>query len=160
MIGRKALGRMTPSAAILAVIALIAAGCGSSTASSSGTGSTPAGGVPTANLPVLKTIGKGEGALNLIAWEGYLQPEWVDPFEKQTGCQVHATYAGTSDEMVSLMKNGGGGIYDMVSSSGDADLRIIYAGDAHPVNIGLIPSWSQFFPAFKSPAFNTVNGVH
>ncbi|MGD0593672.1 MAG: ABC transporter substrate-binding protein [Acidimicrobiales bacterium] len=160
MIGRKALGRMTPSAAILAVIALIAAGCGSSTASPSGTGSTPAGGVPTANLPVLKTIGKGEGALNLIAWEGYLQPEWVDPFEKQTGCQVHATYAGTSDEMVSLMKNGGGGIYDMVSSSGDADLRIIYAGDAHPVNISLIPSWKEFFPAFQSPAFNTVDGVH
>ena len=116
--------------------------------------------VPTAGLPVLKTVGKGEGTLNLIAWEGYLQPLWVDPFQKQTGCQVHATYAGTSDQMVALMKNGGGGQYDMVSSSGDADLRIIYAGDAHPVNIGLIPSWNDFFPAFKSPAFNTVNGVH
>jgi putative spermidine/putrescine transport system substrate-binding protein len=58
------------------------------------------------------------------------------------------------------MKNGGGGQYDMVSSSGDADLRIIYAGDAHPVNIKLIPSWKDFFPAFQSPAFNTVAGVH
>jgi putative spermidine/putrescine transport system substrate-binding protein len=62
--------------------------------------------------------------------------------------------------MVTLMKNGGGGLYDMVSSSGDADLRIIYAGDARPVNIGLIPSWKNFFPAFKAPAFNTVDGVH
>ena len=109
---------------------------------------------------MLKTIGKGEGTLNLIAWEGYLQPQWVNPFEKQTGCQVNAKYAGTSDEMVALMKNGGGGQYDMVSSSGDADLRIIYAGDARPVNISLIPSWKDFFPAFQSPAFNTVNGVH
>jgi putative spermidine/putrescine transport system substrate-binding protein len=58
------------------------------------------------------------------------------------------------------MKNGGGGQYDMVSSSGDADLRILYAGDAHPVNINLIPSWKDFFPAFQSPAFNTINGVH
>ncbi len=131
--------------------------------SGGGGGSAAAGGasqVPTANLPVLKSIGKGEGTLNLIAWEGYLQPQWVNPFEKQTGCQVHATYAGTSDQMVALMKNGGGGQYDMVSSSGDADLRIIYAGDAHPVNISLIPSWKDFFPAFKSPAFNTVNGIH
>ena len=58
------------------------------------------------------------------------------------------------------MANGGGGQYDMVSSSGDADLRIIYAGDAHPVNINLIPSWKNFFPAFQSPPFNTVGGVH
>jgi putative spermidine/putrescine transport system substrate-binding protein len=116
--------------------------------------------VPTANLPVLKSIGTGEGTLNLIAWEGYLQPQWVNPFEKQTGCQVHATYAGSSDQMVALMKNGGGGQYDMVSSSGDADLRIIYSGDARPVNISLIPSWNQFFPAFRSPPFNTVKGVH
>jgi putative spermidine/putrescine transport system substrate-binding protein len=73
---------------------------------------------------------------------------------------VNAKYAGSSDEMVALMKNGGGGQYDMVSSSGDADLRILYAGDAHPVNINLIPAWKDFFPAFQSPPFNTINGVH
>jgi putative spermidine/putrescine transport system substrate-binding protein len=132
--------------------------------SSSGAGASQAGTagltVPTANLPVLTSIGKGEGQLNLIAWEGYLDKSWVQPFEQQTGCQVNAKYAGSSDEMVSLMKNGGGGQYDMVSSSGDADLRILYAGDAHPVNMNLIPAWKDFFPAFQSPAFNTINGVH
>jgi putative spermidine/putrescine transport system substrate-binding protein len=158
--------RAAKGALILAVVSLAAAGCGSSGGSGGGGNASPGAGagagaqVPTANLPVLKSVGKGEGTLNLIAWEGYLQPEWVNPFEKQTGCQVHATYAGTSDQMVTLMKNGGGGQYDMVSSSGDADLRIIYAGDAHPVNINLIPSRKDFFPAFQSPAFNTVNGVH
>jgi len=116
--------------------------------------------VPTAHLPVLQKIGKGEGQLNLIAWAGYLQPQWVKPFQQQTGCIIHATYPNTSDEFVTLMNNGGGGQWDMASSSGDADLRIIYAGDAHPVNINLIPSWKQFFPAFRSPPFNTVNGVH
>src|SRR5580700_9106337 len=157
----------------LAVASVIAAGCssGGSTSTSGSSGSTGTatqngGGavagqtVPTAGLPVLQKIGKGEGQLNLIAWEGYLQPQWVKPFEQQTGCQVNAKYAGSSDEMVALMKNGGGGQYDMVSSSGDADLRIIYGGDARPVNINLIPSWKQFFPAFKSPAFNTIDGVH
>jgi len=157
----------------LAVASVVAAGCGSSGSSASssassgttnstqGTGTGTAGlTVPTANLPVLQKIGPGEGQLNLIAWEGYLQPQWVKPFEQQTGCQVNAKYAGSSDEMVALMKNGGGGQYDMVSSSGDADLRILYAGDAHPVNINLIPSWKEFFPAFQSPPFNTINGVH
>jgi len=161
--GMRNSSRAARSALILVAAGLLAVGCGSGTGGATGSSSsgTPAGiQVPTAHLPVLKSIGKGEGTLNLIAWEGYLQPEWVDPFEKQTGCQLHATYAGTSDQMVALMKNGGGGQYDMVSSSGDADLRIIYAGDARPVNINLIPSWKEFFPAFQSPAFNTVNGVH
>jgi putative spermidine/putrescine transport system substrate-binding protein len=116
--------------------------------------------VPTANLPVLQKVGKGEGQLNLIDWSGYLDPKWVKPFEKQTGCIVNGKDAGSSDEMVSLMKDGGGGQWDMVSSSGDADLRLLYAGDAHPVNMALIPAAKDFFPAFQAPAFNTINGVH
>ena len=152
--------------ALMLTAASVVTACGGSSGSSANTPGTATSGaaagqsVPTANLPVLQKIGKGEGQLNLIAWEGYLQPQWVKPFEQQTGCQVNAKYAGSSDEMVALMKNGGGGQYDMVSSSGDADLRILYAGDAHPVNINLIPSWKDFFPAFQSPAFNTINGVH
>jgi ABC-type Fe3+/spermidine/putrescine transport system ATPase subunit/spermidine/putrescine-binding protein len=147
----------------LAAVSLIAAGC----SNGSNSGGAPPGGnsaagstIPTAGLPMLQKIGKGEGQLNLIAWEGYLDPKWVKPFQQQTGCQVNAKYAGSSDEMVALMKNGGGGQYDMVSSSGDADLRILYAGDARPVNVNLIPSWRDFFPAFQSPPFNTVGGEH
>jgi putative spermidine/putrescine transport system substrate-binding protein len=155
---------MAGGVSLLGVAALLAAcgsGGGGGTGNSSGAGGgAPTGAVPTAHLPVLKKIGKGEGQLNLIAWAGYLQPQWVKPFEQQTGCMVNAKYANTSDEMVALMANGGGGQYDMVSSSGDADLRIIYAGDARPVNMNLIPSWNEFFPQFKSPAFNTVDGVH
>src|ERR1022692_3340213 len=161
--GMRSFSRTARSALILAAAGLLAIGCGSgsgSGAAGGGGGTGAASQVPTAHLPVPKSIGKGEGTLNLIAWEGYLQPQWVKPFENQTGCQVHATYAGTSDQMVALMKGGGGGQYDMVSSSGDADLRIIYAGDARPVNVSLIPSWKDFFPAFQSPAFNTVSGVH
>ena len=115
---------------------------------------------PTAGMKPQTSIGKGEGKLNLIAWSGYAQPQWVKPFEKNTGCQVHAQYANTSGEMVSLMANGGGGQYDLVSASGDADLRLIYGGDVKPVNISLIPSWKEFRPFLQAPAFNTIKGVH
>ena len=115
---------------------------------------------PTQGMAPQKSIGKGEGQLNLIAWEGYTQPQWVKPFEKETGCQVNAKYAGSSSEMVSLMANGGGGQYDLVSASGDADLRLIYGGDVKPVNVNLVPSWKQLRPFLQSPAFNTINGVH
>lgn len=115
---------------------------------------------PTQGMKPQQSIGKGEGQLNLIAWEGYTQAQWVKPFEKQTGCTVNAKYAGSSSEMVSLMANGGGGQYDLVSASGDADLRLIYGGAVKPVNIKLIPSWKQFRPFLQSPGFNTINGVH
>jgi putative spermidine/putrescine transport system substrate-binding protein len=105
-------------------------------------------------------IGKGEGQLNLVAWEGYTQPQWVKPFQKATGCQVKAKYAGSSDEMVTLMRSGGGSQYDMVSASGDASLRLIYGKDVQPVNVKLVPDWKNFAPQLKSPAHNTVNGQH
>jgi len=115
---------------------------------------------PTQGVKPLQAVGKGEGTLNLIAWEGYAQPQWVIPFTKSTGCKVNVKYAGSSSEMVSLMANGGGHQYDLVSASGDADLRLIYGGNVKPVNMKLIPSWSQFRPFLKAPSFNTINGVH
>src|SRR3981189_3596500 len=96
---------------------------------------------PTATMKPLDKVGPGEGQLNLIAWEGYVDDSWVKPFKQQTGCSVSAKLAGSSDEMVSLMKDGGGGQYDMVSASGDADLRLIYGGDVKPMNEKLIPDW-------------------
>jgi putative spermidine/putrescine transport system substrate-binding protein len=134
--------------AVLAVMILGASACGSSSSSKSSA----------SNLPA--KVGAGEGQLNLVAWEGYAQPEWVKPFEKQSGCQVHAKYAGSSDEMVTLMRQNGGNQYDMVSASGDASLRLIDGGDVAPMNVALVPEWKNFIPQLQSPPHNTVNGVH
>jgi putative spermidine/putrescine transport system substrate-binding protein len=148
----------------MAVLAIAAAGCGSSssggTVASAGAGGTSGLTVPTAKDSVPNAVGKTEGKLNLIAWEGYAQPQWVKPFEAATGCQVNAKYAGSSNEMVSLMAHGGSGQYDLVSASGDADLRLIYGGDVRPININLIPQWKNFHPFLQNPSFNTIDGKH
>ncbi len=122
----------------------------------------PAAGISSGNgLPT--KIGKGEGALNVIEWPAYTDPSFAKTFEKQTGCIIHRKDAGSSNEMVALMRSGGGGgggQYDLVSASGDASLRLIYGGDVQPVNVNLVPAWKDFLPIFKSPAHNTVKGVH
>lgn len=105
-------------------------------------------------------IGAGEGALNLVAWEGYAEDQWVKPFEKQTGCKVNRKYAGSSDEMVTLMRQGGGNQYDLVSASGDATLRLIYGKNVAPLNVKLIDGYKDFVPQLKSPPHNTIKGVH
>jgi putative spermidine/putrescine transport system substrate-binding protein len=108
-------------------------------------------------------IGKGEGSLNLIEWPAYSDSSFAKKFERQTGCKIHRKDAGTSNDMVALMRTGGGGgggQYDLVSASGDASLRLIVGGDVQPVNVKLIPNWKDFISIFKSPAHNTVKGVH
>ncbi|MGE0025266.1 MAG: spermidine/putrescine ABC transporter substrate-binding protein, partial [Hyphomicrobium sp.] len=62
----------------------------------------------------LASIGKGEGKVDIVAWPGYIERgetdknyDWVTEFEKKTGCTVNVKTAGTSDEMVALMNEGG-----------------------------------------------------
>ena len=118
----------------------------------------PASGVSSSSDDSMITkVGKTEGQLNLIAWEGYTQPQWVKPFTKATGCKVKPKYGGSSDEMVTLMRTGQ---YDAVSASGDASLRLIFGKDVRPIDPKLIPDYKNFIPALKSPPHNTVKGVH
>ncbi len=115
---------------------------------------------PTAGIAPQRTIGPGEGKLNLIAWAGYTDTSWVTPFTKATGCKVNATYADSSDQMVTLMAAGGGGKWDMISARGDAALGLIYSGDVRPMNPDLIPDFGDFQTYFKSPPYNTIGGIH
>jgi putative spermidine/putrescine transport system substrate-binding protein len=118
----------------------------------------------TSNLPT--SIGTGEGALNLVAWTGYVESgktdpkvDWVTPFETQTGCKINVKFADTSDEMVTLMRQSGGQ-YDGVSASGDATNRLIAHGDVAEINVNLIPDFKDVIQSLQSPRHNTINGKH
>jgi putative spermidine/putrescine transport system substrate-binding protein len=122
---------------VFAALALIAAACGDDVTEPGGD-----------DVTTFDTIGEGEGALKLIAWhgytedgttEGYEEYDWVTPFEDETGCDVEVTYADSSDEMVQLMRQGGGSEYDGVSASGDASNRLIAGGDVGAVDPSLFP---------------------
>ena len=120
-----------------AALALVAAACGDEPTEPSGE-----------DVTTFDEIGEGEGQLNLIAWhgytedgttEGYEEYDWVTPFEDETGCQVDVTYGDSSDEMVQLMRQGGGAEFDGVSASGDASNRLIAGGDVGAVDPSLFP---------------------
>jgi putative spermidine/putrescine transport system substrate-binding protein len=135
---------------LVVFMAAFGAGCGSSDDSSSSSSDLP------------QSVGKGEGALNLIAWAGYVEDgstdpsvDWVTPFEKKTGCDVKVKVAGTSDEMVDLMRTGQ---YDGVSASGNATARLVEGGDVDPVNTDLVPNYKTVFPDLKDQSYNTFDG--
>jgi putative spermidine/putrescine transport system substrate-binding protein len=127
----------------LLALMLLFAGCGSSGNSSSGGGEE------------LQKLGKGEGEVNLISWAGYVEPEWSKPFEQKTGCKVNDKVAGTSDEMVQLMRTGE---YDGVSASGNASARLFEGGDVSPVNVSLVPNYKTIFSDLKNQSYNSFDG--
>ena len=109
-------------------------------------------------------VGPGEGAVNIVAWVGYIERgesdpayDWVTGFEKDTGCKVAVKTAATSDEMVTLMNTGG---FDLVTASGDASLRLVAGKKVVPVNTDLIPSWKTVDDRLKDAPWFTVDGKH
>jgi putative spermidine/putrescine transport system substrate-binding protein len=134
--------KMSRWMAALATLALVGAACGSD--SETDTGAT--GNQPT--VEVVSEVGPTEGELNLIAWNGYTEDgtnypsyDWVTPFEDESDCKVNVKYADTSDEMVTLMRQGGS--YDGVSASGDASNRLIAGGNVAAVDPALFPDFAN-----------------
>jgi putative spermidine/putrescine transport system substrate-binding protein len=153
--------RRSRAMSLLATAVLLAAtaACGSG----KGSGGTGPSGAKLPDIPKLASLGAGEGTVNIVAWAGYVEDgsddktvDWVHPFEQQTGCQVNVKVAGTSDEMLTLMKSGD---YDVVSASGDASLRMIYGGIVAPVNTDLVPNYKDIYQDLKLQPWNSVNGI-
>ena len=109
-------------------------------------------------------LGDGEGEVDIVAWPGYMERgesdksfDWMTKFEETSGCKVNVKTAGTSDEMVTLMNQGG---FDLVTASGDASLRLVAGKKVQEITTALIPSWDKLDPRLKDGAWFTVDGKH
>jgi putative spermidine/putrescine transport system substrate-binding protein len=105
-----------------------------------------------------------EGQVDIVAWPGYIERgetdknyDWVTAFEKDTGCKVNVKTAGTSDEMVSLMTQGG---YDLVTASGDASMRLIRGGTVQAIDVDRVPSYANVDERLKQAPWHYVDGKH
>ncbi len=123
-----------------------------------------AGAATAASADMLKALGAGEGALDIVAWPGYVERgesdkayDWVTAFEKKTSCKVSVKTANTSDEMVALMNEGG---FDLVTASGDASLRLVAGKRVQEINTALIPSFASVDARLQNAPWHTVDGKH
>ncbi len=121
-------------------------------------------GVGTASAEMPTEIGEGEGAVDIVAWPGYIERgqtdpnyDWVTDFEAETGCKVTVKTAGTSDEMVALMNEGG---FDLVTASGDASLRLIAGKRVQEINTDLIPLFGTVDERLQKAPWHFVDGRH
>src|ERR1700731_4330462 len=96
--------------------------------------------------------------LNLLVWEGYADPSFVQQFEEQNHCKVSASYMGTSDELVAKLRGGSAGNYDVISPSSDVAAAIAAAGLALPLDLSQVPSYSRLSPQLTSLPLVRIKG--
>ena len=144
--------KLVPGAAAAAVAALVLTGC-STSSDDAGSGGLS---IDVPDVPMHEELGDYEGSVDIVAWSGFVEPAWSDAFTEETGCVVNRRVAGTSDEMVQLMRSGD---FDLVSASGDASLRLIAGGDVAPLNLELIPNFGDdIVEGMKGQIYDTING--
>jgi len=159
--------------ALIMLTSMILAACGGGATEAPASNEMPAPEEPAATEMVVETEApaaeepqamESEGEVSIIAWAGYIERgetdpayDWVTEFEKQTSCMVSVKVAATSDEMVSLMNQGG---FDLVTASGDASNRLIAGGKVQEIDLSRIPSWDTVDDRLKDAPWHTVDGKH
>jgi putative spermidine/putrescine transport system substrate-binding protein len=98
---------------------------------------------PEAKLP------PAEGALRLLARQGYAESSWVRPFERTTGCRVEVRYADTPE---GLRRAADGWAFDVASIPGGLAYAVVDDGAARALNPDLVPQRASFRAPFRDPA--------
>ena len=111
-----------------------------------------------AALLFLGACSKKTPTLNLLVWEGYADPSFVQAFEEANHCKVSASYMGSSDELMAKLRGGSAGNYDVISPSSDVATSIATAGLAAPLDLTKLPSYAQLSPQLTSLPLVHANG--
>lgn len=157
--------KQLPTLLILSVVmSLVLTACAVPSAPAAPAGQSEAAAAAPAESTMMQEIGAGEGEVSIVAWAGYIERgetdpayDWVTAFEAETGCKVTVKVAATSDEMVSLMNEGG---FDLVTASGDASLRLVYGGKVQEINTALIKDYNTIDERLQNAPWHTVDGKH
>jgi putative spermidine/putrescine transport system substrate-binding protein/spermidine/putrescine transport system substrate-binding protein len=111
-----------------------------------------------AALLFLGSCSRKTPTLNLLVWEGYADPSFVQSFEEANHCKVSASYMGSSDELMAKLRGGSAGNYDVISPSSDVATSIAAAGLAAPLDLTKLPSYAQLSPQLTSLPLVHTNG--
>lgn len=86
--------------------------------------------------------------LNILVWEGYADKSVIDPFEKETGCKVNATYVGSNDDFAPKLA-AGGGVFDIISPAIDSTAPLVQAGFVEAIDTSRLTEWNNIYEKFR-----------
>ena len=101
---------------------------------------------------------KGPATLNLLVWEGYADPSFLQAFEQSHNCKISASYMGSSDELVSKLRGGAAASYDVISPSSDVAAMIVRSNLAEPLDLSKFPEYTKLSAKLRNSALVKSNG--
>ena len=106
---------------------------------------------------MLPAVALGEGTLNLLTWEGYIDDETIAGFEQEYGVDVVYSPMDTIDDMLLKMSQSGGDDYDLVLSS-DYSLGILRTqGLLQPLDLTKFTNYANLDERFLSQYYDPDN---
>ena len=127
-------------------LAAVALGCTATACSTSDSTTNAAQAGPSGPETALP---RAEGALRLLARQGYAESSWVRPFERSTGCRVEVRYANTA---AGLRRAAESWSFDVASIPGGIAYAVAEDGAARALTPELVPQRAAFRAPFRDPA--------
>jgi len=88
--------------------------------------------------------------LNMLIFEGYAEPEWVEPFEKEYNVKINITEASSVDEMFSKMSADNGKGFDLVTIDTSLFKRYVDHKLIVPIELKNVPNYyTDLLPEFR-----------
>ena len=135
------------SVVIVSLLCLVAAACGSDSATDEGS---PADGSAASAAPL-------SGDLTFFAYEDAFEPALLDPFEEANPeVDVRTAAFSSGDETVTKLQSGFEA--DVVNVCVEDTVRMVNLGLLQPIDTSRIEAWDDMFPAFRDLEGVTVDG--
>ena len=144
--------RLTRLVALIAVLAMVLAACGSDEGGGDG-GGDPGTTVPdTSDEMVSCEAGQVDGDLNFYNWTEYIDPELIAQFESEYGVDVVEDFYDSNEAMLAKLQSGA--VYDLIVPSDYMVAIMIEEGILAEVQKDAIPNISNLDPFFADPAYD------
>jgi len=92
-------------------------------------------------------------SITFYNWADYLDPDLKERFQNETGIEVRETFFDTNDELLAKMKAGATD-FDVICPGGYIVSIMRNSGLLRPLDMSLIPSFSQIMPELQQPVFD------
>jgi spermidine/putrescine transport system substrate-binding protein len=137
-------------------MAMLAAACGSTSTTQSGSPST-ASANPLAGKPL-------ENHLEIYNWSEYDDPSTFSKFkalpaEAKAGMTVHQTFYSSNDELLAKL-HAGGTSYDIIAPSQNAVAELIQEKSLMRLDQALLPNLKNLDPSFLKPSYDPTGEYH
>ncbi len=140
--------RLTRLVALIAVIAMVLAACGSDEG-----GGDPGTTVPdTSDEMVACEADEVDGDLNFYNWTEYIDPELIAQFEAEYGVDVVEDFYDSNEAMLAKLQSGA--VYDLIVPSDYMVAIMIEEGLLAGVQKDAVPNISNLDPFFADPAYD------